>query len=148
VGVDRVDTLCRALKARGERITPARRRVLEMLVAADRHLNAEQILDGVQQTNPEIHRATVYRTLESLTRLGITEHTHLGHGPAVYHLIDDTHHHLVCERCGAVIEVQATLFRNLEKKVLAEHGFQMRPRHFATVGRCRVCASQPSEQTA
>ena len=54
----------------------------------------------IQQQHPEVHLSTVYRTLDSLEKLGIVEHTHVGHGPAVYH-VGVTHQHLVCEECGA-----------------------------------------------
>jgi Fur family ferric uptake transcriptional regulator len=136
---ERVALLCDALRARGERLTPARRRVLEVLAASAEHVTADDVLDQVQRTNPEVHRATVYRTLDTLTRLGITEHTHLGHGPAVYHLVDDLHQHLVCEACGRVIEAPATLFRGVERRLRDDYGFTMRPLHFAIVGRCRRC---------
>jgi Fur family ferric uptake transcriptional regulator len=138
--VDRVESLCDALRIRGERVTRARRRVLEVLVASSKHLTADEILARVQDGAPDVHRATVYRTLEALSRLGITEHTHLGHGAAVYHLTDDVHHHLVCETCGKVTEVPASLFRNAEKVLMADYGFVMRPLHFAVVGKCKKCA--------
>jgi Fe2+ or Zn2+ uptake regulation protein len=128
------------LRDRGERMTIARRALLEVLAGAHGHLSAEEILAAVQRQHPEIHRATVYRTLETLDRLGIVEHTHLGHGPAAYHLADDVHQHLVCEACGAVVEVPSTLFRGIEQRLQRDYGFVMRPFHFAVVGRCRRCA--------
>ena len=137
---ERMPRLLDALRARGERMTIARRALLEVLDGAPGHLSAEEILGAVQQQHPEIHRATVYRTLETLDRLGIVEHTHLGHGPAAYHLADEVHQHLVCEVCGAVVEVPATLFRGIEQRLQRDYGFVMRPFHFAVVGRCRRCA--------
>jgi Fur family ferric uptake transcriptional regulator len=137
---ERVPRLLDALRDRGERMTIARRALLEVLAGAHGHLSAEEILAAVQRQHPEIHRATVYRTLETLDRLGIVEHTHLGHGPAAYHLADDVHQHLVCEVCGAVVEVPSTLFRGIEQRLQRDYGFVMRPFHFAVVGRCRRCA--------
>ncbi len=60
-----------------------------------------------------MHESTVYRFLDELERLGVVDHVHLGHGPAVYHLASDAHHHLVCDRCGAVEEVPEALFADL-----------------------------------
>ena len=137
---ERVPRLLDALRDRGERMTIARRALLEVLAGAHGHLSAEEILAAVQRQHPEIHRATVYRTLETLDRLGIVEHTHLGHGPAAYHLADDVHQHLVCEVCGAVVEVPSTLVRGIEQRLQRDYGFVMRPFHFAVVGRCRRCA--------
>jgi Fe2+ or Zn2+ uptake regulation protein len=137
---DRVGGLLDELQARGERITVARRALVESLVGSDRHLTADELTAEVQRRHPAVHRATIYRTLERLRELGVVEHSHLGHGPAVYHLHDEVHQHLVCEACGAVVEVPATLFRSVERKLRDEHGFVMRPLHFAVVGRCRACA--------
>jgi Fe2+ or Zn2+ uptake regulation protein len=137
---ERMPRLLDELRDRGERMTIARRALLEVLADARSHLTADEILAEVQRQHPEVHRATVYRTLETLDRLGIVEHTHLGHGAAAYHLADDVHQHLVCEVCGAVVEVPATLFKDVEQRLQRDYGFVMRPFHFAIVGRCENCA--------
>jgi Fur family ferric uptake transcriptional regulator len=137
----RADALCQLLRDRGERLTRARRAVLDALVSSGHHLTAEEICGRVQAGNPEVHRATIYRTLDTLTELGVTEHSHLGHGPAVYHLTDDLHQHIVCEACGAVTEVPTSLLRALGQRLQADYGFVMRPAHFAIVGQCRACAA-------
>ncbi|MDQ1403008.1 MAG: Fur family transcriptional regulator, ferric uptake regulator [Actinomycetota bacterium] len=137
---ERIAALAAGLRGKGERLTPARRQVLTTLAQSDHHLTAEEVLTEVQAQTANVHRATVYRTLETLSRLGIVEHTHLGHGPAVYHLADDAHHHLVCEACGRIVEVPVTLFRTVERRLRDEYDFVMRARHFAVVGRCRACA--------
>ena len=64
---------------------------------------------------------------------------HLGHGPAVYHLTDQEHHHLVCERCGTVVEVPDQTLAPLSRRLKDEYGFSLRPRHFAMAGLCRSC---------
>lgn len=132
--------LASTLRTHGERLTPARRRVLSVLALSGDHLTADEVLDRVQAEAPSVHRATVYRTLDTLSRLGIVEHTHLGHGAAVYHLADDNHHHLVCEACGRITEVPASVFAPIERRLRTDYDFVMRPRHFAVVGHCRACA--------
>src|SRR6476660_4665478 len=101
---DRVDTILADLRHKGERITPARRAVIENLVAAAGHVTANDLVHRVHETGPSAHLATIYRTMEVLGRAGVGEHTHLGHGKAVYHLADDMHAHLVCENCGTVVQ--------------------------------------------
>jgi len=140
VGTDRVAALVDSLRARGERITTARRALLTALAEAGDHRTAEELAAEVARVHPEVHRATIYRTLDTLRRLGVVEHTHLGHGPAVYHLADEPHQHLVCEDCGAVAEVPPTVFRPLERALARDYGFAVSSRHFALVGRCRECS--------
>ena len=60
---------------------------------------------GRQSSRRSVDVSTVYRTLDTLEQLGIIDHTHLAHGPAIFHLADGDHQHLVCERCGRVEEV-------------------------------------------
>jgi Fe2+ or Zn2+ uptake regulation protein len=81
----------------------------------------------------------VYRTLEALERLGVVVHSHLGHGGGVYHLADERHQHLVCEKCGAVVEVPDAVFAPLARTVRRRYGFTIEPGHFALVGRCAKC---------
>src|SRR4051812_18486473 len=106
---DRVEAILADLRGRGERITPARRAVVETLVDAKGHLTATELVERVHDTAPGAHLATIYRTMDVLERLGVVEHTHLGHGRAIYHLADDMHAHLVCEQCGAVVQASPKL---------------------------------------
>jgi Fur family transcriptional regulator, ferric uptake regulator len=136
----RLDEIVDRIHSAGERVTVARRAVVSALLEGDGHATAEAIQARVEPEHPEVHMATIYRNLETLERLGVVEHTHLGHGPAVYHLADSLHQHLVCEGCGRVVEVPADLLRPVEDEVRASYGFVMRPGHFAVVGRCATCA--------
>lgn len=139
MSADRVQAILAALRQRGERITTARRALLTALDQAPDHCSADDLAAEVARMHPEIHRATIYRTLDTLRRLEVVEHTHLGHGPAVYHLADQVHQHLVCEECGSVTEVPLAAFRNLERALKRDYGFTIRSRHFAVVGVCREC---------
>jgi Fur family ferric uptake transcriptional regulator len=81
----------------------------------------------------------VYRTLESLDELGVVDTVHLGHGGAVYHLVDNRHEHLVCERCNTVIHVADGLIDQLAREIDRRYHFTLRPHHFALVGLCEAC---------
>lgn len=127
------------LRARGGRVTTCRRAILETFLGFGGHVTAEVLTARVQATQPDVHESTVYRFLDELERLGVVDHVHLGHGPAVYHLASDAHHHLVCDRCGAVEEVPEALFAELRTQLREDYGFSLQPRHFAVTGRCRDC---------
>lgn len=128
------------LRAAGGRITSARLAVLAALVDAPHHPNAESIGAAAKQTDPSVHLATVYRTLDALERLGVVSHVHLGHGRSTYHLSSEAHHHAVCDGCGAVIELDDAPLLALAESVRSTHGFSVDTRHFALVGRCHVCS--------
>lgn len=136
---DRRARILADLRSRGGRVTRAREALIDALLEAESHVTAEDLAESVQARRPEVHRSTIYRTLDALERAGIVDHVHLGHGRAVYHLSDDPHQHLVCETCGHVVEVPDKLFDDLAGTLRKRYGFTIRPNHFAVLGRCRAC---------
>ena len=137
---DRLEEILEQLRERGGRVTTPRRAIITALLDADDHVTADALVEAVGTAHPEIHLSTVYRTLERLTELGVINHVHLGHGPAVYHLAGDSHHHLVCDDCGAIIELPANAFDALVRRVERDYGFRLDAHHFALGGHCRSCA--------
>jgi Fe2+ or Zn2+ uptake regulation protein len=138
---ERVEEVLTLLRARGGRVTTARRQLLEALFASAGHRTAEDLTAEIQARAPDIHLSTIYRNLDELERLGVIVHTHLGHGPASYHLSSSAHGHLVCERCGLTLEAPRELFASLSKGAEARFGFHIDPRHFAVLGRCTDCSA-------
>ncbi len=123
----------------GGRVTAARRLLLEALFHGPGHRSAEELAGAVQATAPDVHLSTIYRGLEELQRLGVVVHSHLGHGPATYHLAASAHAHFSCERCGATFEAPGSMFVELAAGAMAEHGFEVNPFHFAIPGTCATC---------
>lgn len=138
---DRLEQILAVLRDSGGRITSPRRAILKAIIEHRGHPTAEQLTADVQAEQPDVHESTVYRFLEDLERLGIVDHVHLGHGPAVYHFADDTHHHLVCESCGLVVELPDRTLEEFREALRLELGFKTEFRHFALPGRCRACSA-------
>ena len=137
----RVGAILDLLAARGMRRTSARQAILEALLGSADHITAEGIAAEVNRRFPSVDVSTVYRTLDTLEQLGIIEHTHLSHGPAIFHLAEDDHQHLVCERCGGVQEVPPDKLEPLLDAIRPEFDFDVDRRHFALVGLCGECRS-------
>jgi len=135
-----VDAILATLRANGGRATTARRQLLQALFDSGGHRTAEDLATEVQASSPDIHISTVYRNLDEFERLGIVFHTHLGHGPAIYHLSSAPHGHLVCANCGTAIEAAQELFSELSENAERRFGFLIDPRHFAMLGCCHSCA--------
>ena len=138
---DEAEPILALLRARGGRVTTCRRTILETFLGIGGHVTAEALTAQVQTAQPDVHESTVYRFLDELERLGVVDHVHLGHGPAVYHLSSDAHHHLVCDGCGSVVEVPDEVFAGLRGRLQADFGFSLEPRHFAVTGRCEACTA-------
>ena len=137
---DRLSAAVGELRAQGTRITTARVAILEVLSASEAHVSADDIAQAVNALQPRVHRATVYRTLDSLVAAGLVAHTHLGHGNAVYHLTTTPHAHCQCQRCEAIIDVPRSLLRTVSSRLLDDYGFHLDTGHSALLGLCRQCA--------
>jgi Fur family ferric uptake transcriptional regulator len=132
-----------ALSGEGHRITKARRAVCEVIAGAhDEHLTAADIYDRARaETGARLDRSTVYRTLEALEDAGLLAHSHLGHGPSVYHLTEDSgHQHLICVSCGRTLTLPEEETRNLVEAIVSSTGFVIDASHFALSGLCADCA--------
>jgi Fur family transcriptional regulator, ferric uptake regulator len=134
-----VDDILEALRAEGMRATVQRRIVISALLAGPRHVTAEELTATVQAEHPDIAKSTTYRILEALERQGVVQHAHMGHGPAVYHLSEDDHLHLVCDACGKVTEVPRSAYARFVRMLAQDYSFAASPHHFAVYGRCETC---------
>ena len=134
-----VEALVAKLRAEGVRITAPRRMVLEALVESGSHVTAEELHRRVRRDHPDVSASSIYRTMDLLADHHVVDHVHLGHGPAQYHLSDEHHAHLVCNRCGAVVELDSSLSAPFAARVADEVGFELDLGHFALTGWCPGC---------
>jgi Fur family transcriptional regulator, ferric uptake regulator len=135
----RVAEILQLLSARGMRRTAARQAILEALLDSGDHVTAEDLSATVQRRFPSVDVSTVYRTLDVLEELRIVDHVHLAHGPAIFHLVEDDHQHLVCEQCGLVRELPVERMNAFARMLKRDFGFELPHRHFAIVGLCEAC---------
>ncbi len=141
-GRDEVEDVLALVRLNGGRATPARRLLLNALFGSREHRSAEELAAEVHAQAPDVHLSTIYRNLEELERLGVIDSTRLGGGPATYHLASAAHGHLVCEKCGTMIEVPDEIFADLIGVARAQYGFAINPHRFAVTGRCANCQKQ------
>lgn len=136
-----LDTLCRE---QGVPRTSQRRVILETLLDLDNHPTADQVLEAVSRRRSEISRATVYRTLETLVRMGLIMKTSHPGRVVRYDPHVDRHHHLVCLRCDEVIDVYDRRLDALPLPDLSALGFDVSDYRVQLRGLCRECAERES----
>jgi Fur family ferric uptake transcriptional regulator len=137
--------LIEGLRERGFRMTPQRELLLAALNASDKHLDADTLLRRVRKTYPRANKSVVYRNLELLTQLGLISCVDFGHGRVEYEVHRHPHHHhLVCRRCGSMIEISSGAFARLQQQLQKEHGFEADMDHLAIFGVCKACRQKAS----
>jgi len=90
----------------------------------------------------------VYRNLETLERLGIVSHVHLGHSPALYAIATaGEQEYLTCERCAAYVAVAPQQLDDIRRAIRAQFGYVASFSHFPIVGLCGACARATGART-
>lgn len=128
-------------RARGARLTPIRRRVLELVWESHRPAGAYAILDAFKPDHPSAAPATVYRALEFLVDHGLVHRIQSLN--AFVGCDDPSHPHrgffLICSECGDAAEVEdADIERAMERSV-GRLGFAIKSRTLEARGVCHRC---------
>ena len=132
-----------ALEKRGVRLTRQRRVLLEVMDKAERHLDAEAILERAQKLDPRVHRVTVYRTIDLLKRNGLIDELDLLHLRGGQHFYEShgprDHIHVACLKCGTVREVESELYERLKRQIEKDCGIQITTARTEVGGFCDKC---------
>jgi Fur family ferric uptake transcriptional regulator len=128
------------LRQAGYRLTPQREVVICVLGETREHLTAREIWRRARRRLPHLNKSAVYRALDVLTHLSLVNPIDLGQGEIQYELnVQPHHHHLVCQNCGKITDIDEHAFGALEKILRTEYGFAPFLFHFAIFGICREC---------
>jgi Fur family ferric uptake transcriptional regulator len=130
-----------ALRQRGRRITRQRRLIWDALTAEpESHLSAEDVVERVRVQMATVDPSTVYRTLDMLVREGLVRRTDLGAGRGFYERAQDhLHHHVVCERCGAVVHLHDDEVGEVRERVERASGYALSRDDMSFYGLCPSC---------
>ena len=133
-----------ALKKKGLKLTPQRRLIINTIHGVETHLTADEIIAHVQAKMPEVHKSTIYRTLELLEETGCVFKSELGDHFIYHHAEEGHHHHLICTGCGKTMECDENLFAPIEKSLVERYGFSVDFKHLVMSGLCEECRSKRS----
>lgn len=133
-----------ALERAGLRPTRPRGAIIEQLVAwaaAERDFTSEELWHAARECAPWLGRSTVFRTVELLAELGFLDRVTFADGSERYHAIQPGthHHHLTCERCHKVVDLDTCLPPTLLAGIQATSGFALSGHRLDLFGRCPDC---------
>ena len=143
--------LLERMKAQGMRLTGQRRVVARLLETATEHLDAEAVYLRAKAQDGSVHRATVYRTLKTLKKLGLVDELDLMHvsGERHYYEIRPArlHIHLVCTACKRVDEPGEAFWDDLKRRVENENGFRPEVVRIEMAGVCAACLRERARRS-
>jgi Fe2+ or Zn2+ uptake regulation protein len=130
-----------ALRARGMRVTLPRLLVHRHVRRADQHVTAEQVQRELGAALPSLSPATIYATLDALEGLGLVRRVSTPDGVALYDSRTDDHHHAICRRCRAVVDLDADADTSLARTAARRSGFAVEHAEVQVLGVCAACAA-------
>lgn len=137
------DLFERYLRTKDLKMTSPRETVLQAFLATEGHLSAEDVFDAARRIDPGIGQATVFRTLKLLQEAGLARDACAcsDEGPRRYeHAYRHSHHdHLLCIRCGKLVEFFDPAIEKAQEKVFKKYGFKAIGHMMELKGLCAEC---------
>ncbi len=133
--------LADAFRSSGRKMTPQRERIFRVLHENPRHPTAEAVHAEVVADMPTVSLRTVYATLHDLAEMGEIVQLDLGTGSSRFDPNMSEHHHLVCDVCGLVQDIDLEV-PSYELDVDATFGFHVGATQIVLRGRCAACGRE------
>ncbi len=128
------------LRKVGLKVTLPRIKILEILESAEhRHLSAEDVYKILLEAGDDVGLATVYRVLNQFDDAGILNRHHFEGGKSVFEIGHKKHHdHLVCLKCGRVIEFEDDVIERRQDEVAERNNMKLTHHSLYLYGECKV----------
>ena len=126
------------LRRAGLKVTLPRMKILEILESSSQpHLSAEDIYRILMDSDEDIGLATVYRVLTQFETAGLVIRHHFEGGQGVFELDRGKHHdHLICIKCGKIIEFMNADIEEQQHKIAEQEGFTITDHSLIIYGDC------------
>jgi Fur family ferric uptake transcriptional regulator len=137
--------LIAALEGSGVRLTAPRRAVAELISGQGGHFTAADLVDAAKAMHPGLGRATIFRSLELLSGLGVVERLDLPNGEHAYVGCEPSHHHhVVCSNCGRSSDFDDADLSAVVDSVAHRTGYRIDSHRLELFGECASCQTPAS----
>jgi len=122
--------------------TQQRELIVDYFLKSTDHQSIDELLFKVRKRSPKVGYATVYRTLKLLVDAGLATQRQFGDGQARYELSGDHHDHLICTKCGKIVEFEDAAIEKLQDGIAERFGFMLQRHRHELSGVCPDCRQQ------
>ncbi len=143
---EQVNQHTQRLHEAGYKLTNARLTVLHVIEKSSGHITSAEVLERVHAVDDSIGRASVFRTLDLLTQIGIIRPVYIDSSmtPAYVLLPEGHHHHFVCTNCHRTIEIEYCGLQEVEARITRQLNVQLTGHLVEFYGVCGDCCD-PAE---
>ena len=132
------------LQQKNLRWTPQRKMILEIFLSFDTHVDIESLHQKIQEQDPSLGIATLYRTLKILVDCELVEAHSFHDGKKSYErkFRVQHHDHLICTQCEKTIEFEHALIEKYQIEICEEYGFTLKSHKMELMGVCENCRKE------
>ena len=105
------------LRRHSLKTTQQREVIVDQFLRQSGHISIEDLLARVRKRYAKVGYATVYRTLKLLVDCGLALQRQFGDGQARYEVVGEHHDHLICAKCGLILEFEDDEIERLQDKI-------------------------------
>jgi Fur family ferric uptake transcriptional regulator len=119
--------------------TKQREAILDAFLEASGHITSDDLYQRIREKHPNIGFTTVYRTMKLLCEAGLANERHFDDGVTRYEIMHEHHDHLVCVRCGKIIEFECSMIESTQDQIAERYGFRLLRHRHELYGHCPDC---------
>jgi len=136
------------LKEKKLKLTPERKTILDTILSFHGHFDVDELYEKLRAEEKSLSRATVYRAIPLFIESGFIREVLRCRGKASYeHIFGHKHHdHLLCIRCGRVIEFKDDKIEELQNEVCKKYNFKPVEHRLGIQGYCDKCRSKIKQE--
>jgi Fur family ferric uptake transcriptional regulator len=125
------------LKEAGLKVTHSRCKILEIFQSSpDEHYTADKLKDMLADSGETIGLATIYRVLTQLEMADLIQKNNFDDNQSAYEIKKSHHDHLICTKCGNIIEFVNSDLENLQERISKEYNFSLESHVMTLFGSC------------
>ena len=127
--------------------TKQREAILEVFLETQGHITSEDLFRKARELYPHIGHTTVYRTMKILCDAGLASERYFDNGATRYEIEQEHHDHLVCVRCGKIIEFECSMIEEAQEDIVKRYGFHLLRHRHELYGYCTDCQQERVERS-
>lgn len=122
--------------------------IIEYFLNQDKHYSVEELYNHIKNRMPGIGYSTVYRALKLLVSQGLAVERNFEKGLARFEPVHKERHHdhLVCIKCGTIIEFTNPAIEKIQKKIAINYKFTVTDHKLEIYGLCQKCKKKEKNQ--
>ncbi|MCP5057591.1 MAG: transcriptional repressor [bacterium] len=126
--------------------TKQREAILDVFLEVKGHITGDELYQRVRDRHSNIGYTTVYRTMKLLCDAGLASERHFDDGITRYEIEHEHHDHLVCVRCGKIVEFDCQMIETAQDEIVKRYGFRLLRHRHELYGHCPDCQQRDRDR--